>query len=64
MSTLPPSLIISTQQGTEHVQDTRRAEMNYTGADGFGFGAVCTEIDPAVLMGKLQALGEPPGSLC
>lgn len=32
--------------------------MNYNGADGLEFGAGNTKIDPAVLTGKLQALGE------
>jgi hypothetical protein len=32
--------------------------MNYNGANGFEFGAGNTNIDPAVLRGKLQTLGE------
>jgi hypothetical protein len=32
--------------------------MNYNGADGPEFGVGNVKIDPAVLRGKLQALGE------
>jgi hypothetical protein len=37
---------------------SNKSEMNHNDANGFDFGSSNTDIDPAVLRGKLEALDE------